>query len=95
MHTVLTMHPGKLIDHGADAVPSINPGRRIDTNEDPNHKAVPTTSVPSFDPGGYLNKTNNTVTHASIRRHHAAECRSISEFSNRFITGTVTANHFQ
>ena len=57
--------------------------------------AVPTTSVPSYDPGGYLNKAKHTVTHASTRRHHAVECRSISEFSSRFITGAVTANHFQ
>ena len=74
MHTVLT----RFIDHGVDAVHSMNPGRRIDTDEEPNHKAITTTAAPSFDPGG-----------------HAVECRSISEFSNRFITGAITANHFQ
>jgi hypothetical protein len=91
----LTRDLTKLIDHGANALPSMNPGRRIDTDEDPNHQTVPTTSVPSFDPGGSLHKTNHTVKHASTRRHHAVDCRSISEFSNRFITGAITANHFQ
>ena len=90
MHTVLT----KLIDHGAAAVHSMNPGRRTDTDAGPNHKAV-TTTAPSFDPGGHHNKANNTVTQASLMRHPAVECRSISEFSNRFITGAITANHFQ
>ncbi len=90
MHTILT----RFIDPGADAVHSMNPGRRINTDEDTNHKAATPTAAISFDPGGHHNKANNTVTPASIRRHHAVECRSISEFSNRFITGAITANHY-
>jgi hypothetical protein len=90
LQNVLTM-----INDLDDRLEKLNLGQRIATEEEPNHKTIPTTSVPSFDPAGYITQTNNTVAHAPIRRHHAAECRSIPESSNRIITGAITANHLQ